>query len=150
MSVNEETRVWSGTSSQKLNLGTYVLCGLLSPLVIPIFIALWKFLLIKNTRYELTTQRLKLHHGVLSKFTDDIELYRVKDTRLERPFSLRVLGLGNVIIATSDASNPVIVMRGLVDAEGVREKIRLHAEQTRDAKGVREIDFSDLPIGSRH
>lgn len=140
--MTSEQLVWSGASSQKLNLGTYILCVLLSPLVVPIFIALWKYLVIKHTRYELTTQRLKLHHGVLSRFTDDVELYRVKDTRLEQPVWLRLMGLGNVIISTSDASHPTIVMRGIPQAEALREKVRMYVEQVRDAKGVREVDFS--------
>lgn len=138
----QEQSVWSGSPSQWLNLGTYVLCGVLSPLVIPIFIALWKYLELKNVRYELTTERLKMHRGVLSKFTDDIELYRVKDTKLEQPFGLRIFSLGNVLLTTSDAGHPRLVLRGLSDAESVREKVRMHVERVRDAKGVREVDFS--------
>jgi uncharacterized membrane protein YdbT with pleckstrin-like domain len=140
--MTHEQPVWSGSPSQWLNLGTYVLCGLLSPLIVPIFIALWKYLELKNIRYELTTERLKMHRGVLSKFIDDIELYRVKDTKLEQPFHLRLFSLGNVIMTTSDAGHPTLLLRGLSDAESVREKIRMHVEQIRDAKGVREVDFS--------
>src|SRR2546430_2238535 len=102
----EET-VWRGTSSQVKNAGAFVLCGLclcvffllfailshnestrdfspyiLSPSIVPIFIALARFLQTKNKVYELTTERLKITEGVFNKVTDTLELCRVKD--LER------------------------------------------------------------------
>lgn len=38
------------------------------------------------TTYELTEDRLILHRGIINKSLDEIELYRVKDVRVE--FSL--------------------------------------------------------------
>ena len=83
----EET-IWRGTSSQMKNLGLFILCGLFCWLIVPIFIALARYLQTKNKIYELTTERLKITEGVFSKVTDTLELYRVKDIETRQPFPL--------------------------------------------------------------
>jgi hypothetical protein len=75
--VVEET-VWHGTSSQWKNFGVYVLCALTCWLIVPIFIALARYLQTKCKIYELTTERLKITHGIFNKVTSTLELYRVK------------------------------------------------------------------------
>ena len=95
--MSEEKEVWFGNPSQVVNLGTFILLGLFFWLVIPLLVILWKWLAIKNTKYELTTERLKTRHGVLNKKTDELELYRVRDYNYEQPFFLRLFSLGNII-----------------------------------------------------
>lgn len=136
-----ETDVWKGTPSQVINLGSFIFGLLLFFLVIPLFFALWKWLVVKNIKYELTSQRLKTHSGVFNKKTDELELYRVKDYKLVRPFFLRLFSLGNVVIETSDRSNSTITIRAITDGDEVRENIRNSVEELRERKGVREVDF---------
>ena len=87
----EET-VWRGSSSQVKNASVFFFCGLclcallllfailwhnestrdfspyiLSPAIVPIFIALARFLQTKNKVYELTSERLKITEGVFNK-----------------------------------------------------------------------------------
>src|SRR3982074_1439725 len=90
-----EATVWRGTSSQWKNFGVFVLCGLFCWLIVPIFIALARYLQTKNKVYELTTERLKITEGVFSKMTDTLELYRVKDLETRQPFLYRLRGLAN-------------------------------------------------------
>jgi uncharacterized membrane protein YdbT with pleckstrin-like domain len=135
-----ERPVWSGTPSQVLNLPTFVLCGLFCWLVIPIFIALWQWLVLRYTQYELTTERLRIRHGVLSKKLDELGLYRVRDYELAQPLWMRPFGLGNITLQTSDRSHPVVVLRAIRNGEQVREQIRRAVEDCRVTKRVRELD----------
>ncbi len=139
--MTEEVSVWSGTPSQVTNLGTFVLTGLFFWLIFPLFVSLWQWLVTKNTKYELTSQRLKTRHGVLNKTMDDLELYRIKDYKLDRPLWLRMFSLGNVILETSDLSHPTVTVRAIRNAEELRETMRKYVEARRDQKRVREIDF---------
>ena len=109
----QEEVVWTASPSQVLNFPVYVVCGLLFWLVIPVFIAVWKWLVLRNTRYELTTERLRIRQGVLNKELDELELYRVRDYRLEQPFWLRLFSLGNITLRSSDTSHPVVVLRAI-------------------------------------
>lgn len=137
----EEREVWSGTPSQVINLPTFVICVLLFFLVIPVFYALWRWLVVKMTKYELTTERLRTRYGVLNRKTDELELYRVRDYKFDQPFYLRIFSLGNVALTTSDKSHPLVVIRAIQNGEQLREQIRTHVEACRVAKRVREVDF---------
>lgn len=136
-----EQIIWSGSPSQFLNLGVFILCALTFWLVIPILIALWRWLVVRCTRFELTSERLIVRRGVLNRTTDEIELYRVKDTRLDEPLILRLVGCGNIVLSTSDRSTPILEMRAIRDANSVRESIRREVERIRETKQVREVDF---------
>lgn len=137
----EERSVWNGTPSQVVNLPAFILLGLFFWLVIPLLVMLWKWLVVKNIKYELTTERLRLRHGVLNKETDDLELYRVRDYKLEQPFWLRIFSLGNIVLKTSDRSHPLVTIKAIKDGEALRELLRKYVEECRVRKQVREVDF---------
>ncbi len=137
----EET-VWRGNSSQYKNLGLFILTGLFCWLIVPIFLALARYLQTKNKVYELTTERLKITEGVFSKVADTLELYRVKDLEVRQPFIYRTLGVENIIVKTSDASTPVILLEAIPIAVGLADKLRNNVELIRAQKRVREIDIA--------
>jgi uncharacterized membrane protein YdbT with pleckstrin-like domain len=135
-----EQTVWRGPSSQWKNLGVFILCGLFGWLIVPIFIALARYLQTKNKIYELTTERLKITEGIFSKVTDTLELYRVKDLETRQPFLYRMFGVENVQLNTSDTSSPFIFIEAIPCTVGLADKIRNQVEIIRQQKGVREID----------
>lgn len=135
-----EQTVWRGTSSQWKNFGFFILCAFFCWLIVPIFMALTRYLQTKNKVYELTTERLKTTEGVFSKVTDTLELYRVKDLEKRQPFFHRLVGVENVALNTSDASSPFILIEAIPSRVGLADKIRNQVEGVRAQKGVREID----------
>jgi uncharacterized membrane protein YdbT with pleckstrin-like domain len=134
--MTEEQIQWVGRPSQWQNLWWWLSCVL----VLPIPFALWKAAVTHNTVYTLTDQRLKFTRGVLTKLTDDLELYRVRDTKFQQDVFERTVGLGEVILYTTDETSPEIRLPFIKDAEAVREKIRALVEARRDAKRVRYLD----------
>ena len=134
--MNDERIEWSGHPSQWQNLGWFIACVLL----LPIPWAFWRWLQIRNTTYTLTDQRLKFTRGVFTRTTDDMELYRVRDSHFEQNLAERLLGLGQVVLYTTDETSPEIRLVFLHDAEAVREKIRTLVEARRDTKRVRYLD----------
>lgn len=155
--VSEEV-LWKGSPSQVLNLGKYLVALLLAigmaigglfvmpvwaALVLPLGWALWTFIQTKSIRHELTTERIRLCKGVFNQQMDDVELYRVKDTSMERPFWYRVFGLSTLIIETSDRSQPRIEIKAIHNGDELRETLRKQVEFWRDKKRVREVDFDE-------
>jgi uncharacterized membrane protein YdbT with pleckstrin-like domain len=136
----EET-IWRGTSSQLKNLGLFILCGLFCWLIVPIFIALTRYLQTKNNVFELTNERLKMTEGIFSKVTETLELYRVKDIEVLQPFIYRIVGLENIKVNTSDLSSPIILIDGISQKVGLADKLRNQVEIIRVQKKVREIDL---------
>ena len=140
----QEQILWSGRPSQIVNLRSFILCGLFCWLVVPIFVAAWRWLSVRFFTYELTSQRLRITRGVLSRQTDDLELYRIKDTSFVQPLLLRLFGLANIVLTTSDVSTPVVTIEAIATSEAkqLRETIRTHVEQLRERKRVREVDYN--------
>jgi uncharacterized membrane protein YdbT with pleckstrin-like domain len=158
METTSETVVWEGNPSQMTNFGTYLACALVAAAIIvagamirpeaywvlfvPALIALWRYLTLKFFRYRVTTERVGLTRGVLSKRTDSIELYRVKDTTLIEPFFLRLFGLSDVVLNSSDRTTPLLVLHAVPNGLTLREQIRANVERLRVQKSVREIDYA--------
>lgn len=142
MNRTEEETVWRARSSQVVNLGTYVVCLLTAWLVVPIGVALYQWLQVRCRVYELTTERFRITRGILSKHIDELELYRVKDVSLHRPFVQRLFSLGTVVLDTSDHSTPQVVIPAVAEIDWLRDQIRRHVEARRDSKGVKEVDFA--------
>jgi uncharacterized membrane protein YdbT with pleckstrin-like domain len=109
-------------------------------LIIPVLMWLIRWWVTKCTAYELTTQRLRIRTGILNKKVDELELFRVKDYSMEQPFLLRLVGLGNLTMVTSDATTPTVSIRAITGVEAVREKLRNAVQAERDRRRVRELD----------
>ena len=166
----QEETVWTGTPSQWTNVKAFVLCALaeaalwiigavflsqvegkpirqavwlsLLPLSLgPILTALWYWLMVRHTRYKITSQRLLITTGIFSRATEEVELFRIKDTALVEPFLLRLVGLGHVMLMSSDRTMPTVVLRAVPKARSLREMVRRVVDKRRSAKRVREVDM---------
>ena len=163
--TSNEQEVWSGTPSQLRHVSLYTLCALVGlalvvaaivlaqrsstlwwlPLVLvllPLALAGKRYLQTNFERITLTDQRLILRHGILSRSTDYVELYRIKDSHFTQPFAERMLGLGTIRLRTTQDSAPVVELTGMRTPEALWNQIRTLVEARRDAKGVREIDMN--------
>lgn len=139
--VQQEQTVWEGEPSQWMNLGEYVFMGLLSPLIIPLFIILLVWLKTINIKYKITTQRIIETTGILSKKIEEVEFYRIRDYSTEEPFYYRWFGLSNIILTTSDKTHPHVYLRAIKNGESVRDKIRSLVEDAKKIRKVSEIDI---------
>lgn len=134
--MSDERIEWTGRPSQWQNLGWFVACLLL----LPIPWAFWRWLEVRSTVYTLTDQRLKFSRGVFTKTVDDLELYRVRDTKLQQSLWERAFGLGELTLYTTDASTPEVHLRWIHQAEQLRETLRRLVEARPDAKRVRTLE----------
>jgi len=137
-----EKDIWSGAPSQWISFGFYLIC---IPLVfvfgLGLLMALWRYLTIRTWSIRVTNQRIIDEQGVLSKTTEELELFRVKDITLHQPFWLRLVGLSNIHLQTSDRSNPLYILPGIKNGKELREELRTIVETRRTDKGVVERDF---------
>ncbi len=147
----KEVSLWKANPSQILNIWWYLMVIpflisiLFFPIVavlIPIFVVVivWNYLVVKTIQYEITSERLIINTGVINKSINDLELYRVKDTRLESPWFFRMLGLGKIVILTSDLSHPLVIIKAINNAKDVRELLRSAVETRRKERGVSSLD----------
>ncbi|MGI9346144.1 MAG: PH domain-containing protein [Gammaproteobacteria bacterium] len=100
-----------------------------------------RYILTRLHRYELSNQRFMETTGILTRVTQELELYRVKDYEVVRPFPMNLLGLGNITMVTADVSDPEVVVYAISDPLGVKDLLRRHVEQERETKGARQVDY---------
>jgi uncharacterized membrane protein YdbT with pleckstrin-like domain len=104
-------------------------------------LALGRWITRRATRYQLTTERLRITTGVLTTTTEDIELRRVRDSSVVRPFMLRLVGLGEVRIRSADTTAPAVTLHAVRDPDRLQETVRNLVEGLIRRHGVREIDI---------
>jgi uncharacterized membrane protein YdbT with pleckstrin-like domain len=155
--------VWKGKPSQWLNFFKFILIGFIlygcifklhvgDPLYNfkPYFIGafsfwgLWSFLVVYCISYEITNERIIVRRGVLSRITQNLEIFRVKDVRLDQPFFLRLVSRSTIFMVTSDQTTRFLRLTAIKNGRFIHEKIRELSEQRREIKGVKEFDMSHL------
>ena len=140
-----EQTIWTGTSSQVKNFWLFVACLL----VIPIPWAIWAWLKTKNRTYTLTSERLMIRSGVFNIATETLELYRVRDLQMMEPFWLRLWGLKNLHLITTDSTTPELILDYVPSALDLGTQFRQQIEMSRQKKGVREFGI-DVAQGGDH
>ena len=104
--------------------------------------AIYYWLRQKHTHYKITTERVVVETGLFSKRMDQIDIYRINDYVVERPFSQRIMGTGNLVVTAMDKSNPQLRIAGLrTDVRALYEQLRHATENEKRRRGVRMIDY---------
>ena len=158
----QETIVWRGNPSLWSNFGTYFFCLILAGaiiaayvllprqpqshwilvgLIVPVLWALIRWVATKCERYEITSERIKITTGLLSRRTNELELYRVRDYSVVEPFWLRLFGCGSIVLVTADRTTPQMVLRAVPHAATLKDQIRTHTEKMRQRRGVRDLEI---------
>ncbi len=159
MSDANEEIIWEGSQSQVLNFGIFISMGIITviilglsilffPLaavvsVVPLGYMLVKWVVVKNHRYKVTTQRIFYTTGIFSKKTEALELYRVRDVDMYEPFWQRLFKLGNVALTTSDKTAMNFLLKAVPHPSELMNNIRKNVELRRDVKRVRGVEFLD-------
>jgi uncharacterized membrane protein YdbT with pleckstrin-like domain len=97
--------------------------------------------------YELTADRLILRRGIFIKSIDEIELYRVKNVRMDFTLMNQLVGIGTISVDSSDETTKdgPLVMPYIERAAERREELRTLVDTARQKRRVRELDVaSDL------
>lgn len=112
---------------------------------IGLIIALVKWVQNLAARYEVTAERLIIRRGIFVKSIDEIELYRVKDVRIDFTLVNQWAGIGAITILSSDETtrDGPLVIRDVEEAQRRREELRRLVDAARQRRRVREVDVVD-------
>jgi membrane protein YdbS with pleckstrin-like domain len=86
----------------------------------------WLFFYLKRLgiRYTITTQRIILERGVLSKVQESLELFRIDHFELDKPLGMRLMGQCALRIFTSDAELIRFSIYGIPGLESLANTLR--------------------------
>ena len=86
----------------------------------------WIFYWVKaiSTRYEITSQRVRIERGILSKIKDSIEVFRIDHFDVHKPLGMRLLGQCMLHLRSSDTSSVTVILYGIPDLEQLADTLR--------------------------
>ena len=77
-----------------------------------------------DTSYEITSQRVRIERGILSKSKDSLELFRIDHFDLHKPLGMRLVGHCLLHLRSSDASFATVIIYGIPDLEKLADSLR--------------------------
>ncbi len=93
------------------------------------------------TRYYLTEERLITRIGFFNVNEDELELYRIIDKKLERPFGQRLFGCGTIVLFCKDADTPEKHIVSVKCPREVSDLISSFMDRQKDRFAVRGRDM---------
>ena len=113
--------------------------------VVALLIIVWRWFENMASKFEITEERLIIRRGIFSKSIDEIELYRIKDVRIDFSIINQLAGIGRLTIASSDETtrDGDLVIAGIERAQERRETLRRLVDAARQKRRVREIDMHE-------
>jgi len=96
--------------------------------------------------YRLFTDRLEVESGLVARNIDNLELVRVRDVSLRQGLYGRMTDVGDVIIHSTDASSPQILVRGVDAPRDFYQQVRECVSESR-AQNRTMIVEEGVPLG---
>jgi hypothetical protein len=114
-----ERQLFSGHPAVITSLGQWVL------VVITLGVA-WILYWVKSRSivYTLTTQRIQIEQGLFSTVKASVELFRIDDFDIHRPFGMRVLGYSTLHLRSSDPDLATVVISGIPHLDALSDQLR--------------------------
>jgi membrane protein YdbS with pleckstrin-like domain len=153
-----EEELWSGTFSPKAMLGSILLVSILTIagvvgaalaqqavgwlVVGGIAVFLWASLGLTllyrrlAIRYRLTRFRLFYERGILSRVIDRIETIDIDDVTVQQGLIDRMLGIGTIVVVSSDRTMPQLRMIGIDHVKAVADLMDSTRRAERQRRGL--------------
>ena len=93
------------------------------------------------TKYTLTSDKLKIDRGFLTRQHDEVRMYRVLDVSVKQTLGQRIIGVGDILVRTSDRTLRDFTMKNIKNVLTISDLISEMAECEREAKRVSTREF---------
>lgn len=96
------------------------------------------------TKYKLYEDKLQICTGFLNKKEEEVRLYRIMDTTLERPLSQRIFGLGSIKVNSADRTTPIFYLAKIKNSDKVRDMLSESVEKERMRRRVSGREYMSV------
>jgi len=118
-----ESILWQGSPTNWAYAAHYILAILLIPFVIGIPILIWVILDRRCTVYTVSNKRVVQKRGIIGKALSEVDLKDIRNVVLQYGVLGRLLGFGNLGLATAGTGGIEILMRGCKNPDYVRSLV---------------------------
>lgn len=89
-----------------------------------------------STHYQITTQRIKLERGLLSKLQESLELFRIDHFELHKSLGMRLVGQCSLHLFSSDAELKNFHIYAVPNLEALADTLRTCQLRERTRRGL--------------
>ncbi len=97
---------------------------------------LWSPRMALTNRYKLSNQRLMIEVGFIGRRTEEIDLFRVNDVGVKQNALERIVGIGDIYLASADSSSPNKFLHNVKQPDRVKDLLREASRQERQRRRV--------------
>jgi len=101
---------------------------------------LYKWFIFKSKTFRVSNDRIEYEHGILSKKITNMDLWRIRDIAFRQNLVQRILGLGSIIVFSSDKDTPEISLGPVRGARALYDKIKNAALRADRRRGVLHLE----------
>ena len=94
------------------------------------------------TKYTLTHDILYVSNGVLTKREEELRLYKVTDISLARSLGQRMMGLGSILLESSDKSTPMLILENVKNSQVIKDRLSQLVEENK--RGASVVNISNI------
>jgi len=132
--------------SQWINLGWYLLLIFTMIVYFPLgalisLATIYKYIEVQTWKYTCRTKGIEERKGVFSVTQEEVQYFRIKSIKIEKPFLMRFVGLSIIHIISSERHKPNLVLYGIKNGESIKNKLSAAAYEWRNKLGVRDNDI---------
>lgn len=133
--VDEEI-IWEGHADWRAWGGLTILGCLLTPVVIGIVILAVVWTRTRSKRWKITTMRVEVEEGWLSRTIETLELWRIRDIEFSQGLFDRMLRTARLEITAQDGQNPTMEVRGFPSDRSLYDKLMTAVMTSRQQRGI--------------
>src|SRR5260370_6892318 len=104
----EEDMRWEGRPTGRAWTAKWIAGWVVLRLVVGIFLLLSVWIRTRSTRWKVTSRRIEIETGFLSKRVDTLELWRVRDVEFRQSLVDRMAGVSSLWITAHDSNLPML------------------------------------------
>jgi uncharacterized membrane protein YdbT with pleckstrin-like domain len=135
-----EEVIWQGRPDWRSWAGTTILGWILAPVVIGIVILVVLGVRKRSVAWKVTSRRIEIEHGWLSRKLDTLELWKVQDVEFTQSILQRMLGVGTLLVKAHDAQEPVLCILGVPGSREVYDRLMSAVMAARQQRGVLNLN----------
>ena len=137
--VAEEV-LWEGRPSWRAWAVRWIAGWVLLPVLVGLFLLVPVWLRTRSKRWKLTSKRVEVESGFLSKRIDTLELWRVRDVEYRQSLVDRMAGVACIFVTAHDGSQPALEIRGIPGDRAIYDKLMAAVMDARQQRGVMNLN----------
>jgi uncharacterized membrane protein YdbT with pleckstrin-like domain len=137
--ATQEEVIWEGRPTWRAWAGKWILGWVFLPVLVGAFLLVSVWVEMRSRRWKLTSRRIEIESGLLSRRVDTLELWRVKDVEFRQTFGDRLAGVSSISVTAHDGTYPIVLVRGLPADRSIYDRLMNAVMLARQQRGVLNV-----------